>query len=132
MPRVKKDLHGLLFPLHRAHPRRARASADGENPALLAIWDVIARIPRGSVTTYGAVARAAGLPGRARQAGYALKHMPEGMHLPWHRVVGAGGRIAFSPGSRPHREQTRLLRSEGVEVKDGRVAKSALTVLEEL
>jgi methylated-DNA-protein-cysteine methyltransferase-like protein len=132
MPRVKKDLHELLFPLSRARRRRGSASANEENPALLAIWDVIARIPRGSVSTYGDVARAAGLPGRARQTGYALKHVPDGMHLPWHRVVGAGGRIAFPPGTRPHREQTRLLRSEGVEVTGGRVAKAALTTLEEL
>jgi methylated-DNA-protein-cysteine methyltransferase-like protein len=131
MPRVKKDLHELLFPLSRARRRRGSA-ANEENPALLAIWDVIARIPRGSVSTYGDVARAAGLPGRARQTGYALKHVPDGMHLPWHRVVGAGGRIAFPPGTRPHREQTRLLRSEGVEVTGGRVAKAALTTLEEL
>ena len=76
--------------------------------------------------TYGDVARAAGLPGRARQAGYALRNMPDGMHLPWHRVVGAGGKIAFPARSRSHREQVSLLRSEGVEVKNGRVARSAM------
>ena len=81
------------------------------------------RIPRGSVSTYGDVAREAGLPGRARQAGYALKHMPAGMHLPWHRVVGAGGRIVFPPGSSAHREQTRRLKSEGIKVESGRVAR---------
>ncbi|NIR59953.1 MAG: cysteine methyltransferase, partial [Gammaproteobacteria bacterium] len=51
------------------------------------------------------VARAAGLPGRARQAGYALRNMPRAMHLPWHRVVGAGGRIVFPARSSSHREQ---------------------------
>ncbi len=130
MPRAKKKLHALLFPLSKARTRR-RSSEDEESPALQAIWDVVARIPRGQVSTYGDVARAAGLPGRARQAGYALKHMPDGMHLPWHRVVGAGGRIAFPPRSSHHREQTRRLRSEGVDVKNGRVARSAMTNLEE-
>jgi methylated-DNA-protein-cysteine methyltransferase related protein len=129
MPRAKKNLRALLLPLSK---QRARThGADEENPALQAIWDVVARIPRGTVATYGDVARAAGLPGRARQAGYALKHTPEGMHVPWHRVVGAGGRIVFPPSSRPHREQARLLRSEGVEVENGRVAPAAVNTLED-
>ncbi|HYL02641.1 MAG TPA: MGMT family protein [Steroidobacteraceae bacterium] len=110
---------------------RARC-ADGANPALEAIWQVICTIPRGRVSTYGAVARAAGLPGRARQAGFALRVAPATLHLPWHRVVGAGGRIVFPQGSREHREQARRLRAEGVVVRDGRVAGAALTSLEEL
>jgi methylated-DNA-protein-cysteine methyltransferase related protein len=129
VPRAKKNLRALLFPLGKRAGRRA---SDDESPALQAIWDVVARIQRGTVSTYGDVARAAGLPGRARQAGYALKHMPDGMHLPWHRVVGAGGRIVFPPRSSAHREQARRLRSEGIEVKNGRVARSALTTLDAL
>lgn len=91
-----------------------------------AIWDAVAQIPLGAVSTYGDVARAAGLPGRARQAGYALKHLPTGFHLPWHRVIGSGGRIVFARGSRAFREQERRLRAEGVEVTNGRVARAAL------
>ena len=127
---MKRDVHGLLFPLRKTRARRSPEG--GESEALQAIWDVVARIPRGKVTTYGNVARAAGLPGRARQAGYALRHMPDDLRLPWHRVLGAGGRIVFPRGSRQHREQARLLRSEGVAVNDGRVAPEALTDLEEL
>jgi methylated-DNA-protein-cysteine methyltransferase-like protein len=48
------------------------------------------------------------------------------MHLPWHRVVGAGGRIAFPKTSRHHREQSRRLRAEGVAVLKGRVEASAV------
>jgi methylated-DNA-protein-cysteine methyltransferase related protein len=76
-------------------------------------------IPRGMVSTYGAVARAAGLPGRARLTGFALKAAPEELNLPWHRVVGAGGRIVFPKTSLQHREQARRLRAERVPVKDG-------------
>jgi methylated-DNA-protein-cysteine methyltransferase-like protein len=101
----------------------------GDNPALQAIWDVVCAIPRGQVSTYGAVARAAGLPGRARQAGYALRVAPGALNLPWHRVVGAGGRIAFPESSHEHREQARRLRAEGVAVHNGRVAPSALSDL---
>jgi methylated-DNA-protein-cysteine methyltransferase-like protein len=106
-------------------------AAEG-NPALQAIWHVVCAIPRGRVATYGAVARAAGLPGRARQAGFALRVAPAALNLPWHRVVGAGGRIAFPSSSRAYREQARRLRAEGVGVHDGRVAPSAMTDLAEL
>ena len=125
MPRTKVNVRALLGRGRKpAAPGGPRATED--NPALQAIWDVVARIPRGRVSTYGEVAREAGLPGRARQAGYALKHAPDGMHLPWHRVVGAGGKIAFPPGSPAYREQTRRLRSEGVGVENGRVARAAM------
>jgi methylated-DNA-protein-cysteine methyltransferase-like protein len=90
------------------------------------IWDVVCRIPRGQVSTYGAVARAAGLPGRARQAGFALKVAPDEMNLPWHRVVGAGGRIVFPKTSRHYRQQVRLLRAEGVAIREGRVEPCAV------
>jgi methylated-DNA-protein-cysteine methyltransferase-like protein len=124
MARAKR----ILEPLSVGGKPRARRSPQklDENPAIQAIWDVVAQIPRGMVSTYGAVAHAAGLPGRARQAGYALKHLPVDLHLPWHRVVGAGGRIVFPPGSKAYREQRRRLESEGVPVANGRVARSAL------
>jgi methylated-DNA-protein-cysteine methyltransferase-like protein len=124
MPRTKVDLRALLSRDDKL--RRRGAAPTEENPALQAIWDVVAQLPRGRVSTYGDVARAAGLPGRARQAGYALKHTPAGMHLPWHRVVGAGGKIVFPPASKAYREQTRRLKSEGVKVGNGRVERSAL------
>ena len=120
-------LHAFLGQRGKTVPRSGRRASE-DNPALQAIWDVVARIPRGRVSTYGQVAREAGLPGRARQAGYALKHTPDGMHLPWHRVVGAGGKIVFPPGSSAFREQARRLCGEGVKVAHGRVARSALRV----
>jgi methylated-DNA-protein-cysteine methyltransferase-like protein len=57
---------------------------------------------------------------------------PRELNLPWHRVVGAGGRIAFPQATRQHKEQARRLRAEGVLVKNGRVEASALTGLDEL
>lgn len=121
----KAGFNELLLPL-RSKGARARRGAVEDNPALQAIWDAVCAIPRGRVSTYGDVARSAGLPGRARQAGLALKVAPEDMNLPWHRVVGAGGRIVFPASSRPHREQARRLRAEGVSVKNGRVGRDAM------
>ena len=127
----RKKFAALFRPLSLEGSRRAaRAPAGEDNPALEAIWQVIGSIPRGQVATYGAVARAAGLPGRARQAGFALRVAPEELNLPWHRVLGAGGRISFPKASRSYKEQTRLLRAEGVAVKDGRVPAAAITQLE--
>jgi methylated-DNA-protein-cysteine methyltransferase-like protein len=117
-------------------PPRAKKSAPKgstlpqDNPAFQEIWAVVGAIPRGSVSTYGAVARAAGLPGRARMAGRALRELPKEMKLPWHRVVGAGGRIVFPRTSLAHREQARRLRAEGVIVKEGRVGRVFITELE--
>ena len=130
MARAKKSLTALMRPLSAGAGRaRRRQASSEENPAIEAIWHVIASIPRGTATTYGDVARAAGYPGRARLAGYALRNMID--DIPWYRVVGAGGRIAFPAGTAKHREQTKLLRSEGVVVKDGRVAKESLVELAE-
>jgi methylated-DNA-protein-cysteine methyltransferase-like protein len=122
----KKSFHALFRPLSATGTRAPKSVAPEDNESIQAIWNVIARIPRGQVSSYGDVARAAGLPGRARLAGTALRLMPEDMNLPWHRV------IVFPKASRHFREQARLLRSEGVPVKDGRVPRSVLANLEEL
>jgi len=48
--------------------------------------------------------------------GHALKVAPPALALPWHRVLAAGGRIAFPTGSRAYLEQRRRLRAEGLSV----------------
>jgi methylated-DNA-protein-cysteine methyltransferase-like protein len=126
--RRKTKFVTLLRPVRSGSSRPRKRSAPDENPAVQAIWDVVCAIPRGQVSTYGAVARTAGLPGRARQAGFALKIAPEDLHLPWHRVVGAGGRIVFPKSSSEYKEQARRLRAEGVVIRNGRVTLSAMAV----
>ena len=85
------------------------------------IYDVVARIPRGRVATYGQVAALAGAPRHARQVGYALYDLPAGSDLPWHRVINARGEV--SPRSEPGWEgfQRQLLEAEGIEFRRGRV-----------
>jgi methylated-DNA-protein-cysteine methyltransferase-like protein len=77
---------------------------------------VVRRIPRGSVSTYGDIAYAAGFPGRARQVAWAL-HSSRG--LPWHRVVGAGGKLLM-PGEYGFEQRLRL-EAEGVRFSGLRV-----------
>jgi methylated-DNA-protein-cysteine methyltransferase-like protein len=68
------------------------------------------------VASYGDVARAAGFPGRARQVVWALRNA---RGLPWHRVVGAGGKIMLS-GENGLEQRVRL-ETEGVAFRNGRV-----------
>ena len=70
--------------------RRVQGRPVQSSKARMRIEAAIRRIPDGKVSTYGAVARAAGLPGAARQV---AKVLHRGFGLPWHRVLGAGGEI---------------------------------------
>ena len=85
------------------------------------IWETIRDIPRGSVASYGQVAEIAGIPRGARQVGYALRQLPAGHNVPWHRVLQVSGRIAFAKDSRGYREQSKRLMQEDVAVIGGRV-----------
>ena len=85
------------------------------------ILATVAKVPRGHVASYGQIAHVAGLPGRARLVGWALRHTPDDMEVPWHRILRADGRIAFPEGSEGYARQCRLLGRERVAVKAGRV-----------
>jgi methylated-DNA-protein-cysteine methyltransferase-like protein len=85
------------------------------------IWETICDIPRGAVASYGQIAEIAGLPRGARQVGYALRHLPEGHEVPWHRVLQVSGKIAFAKDSRAYKEQSKRLMMEDVAVIAGRV-----------
>jgi methylated-DNA-protein-cysteine methyltransferase-like protein len=78
------------------------------------IHAIVRRIPPGRVATYGQVAELAGLPGRARQVGYALHALPANSAVPWHRVLNARGMVSLPPGSRSALDQRLLLEREGV------------------
>ena len=83
------------------------------------LYKLVKRIPRGRVLTYGALARAVRLPGGARTAGRAMAVTPRGKGIPWHRVLGAGGKILIRE---PYASlQKRLLESEGIHVMESRI-----------
>jgi methylated-DNA-protein-cysteine methyltransferase-like protein len=97
------------------------ASSETEHVRRLyrSIYQVVRRIPRGRVATYGQVAELAGIPGGARVAGAAMKMSKPADELPWQRVIGKAGktrgRIAIHDpvGAAIQR---RLLEDEGVTV----------------
>lgn len=110
--------NGRSKPLVTSRRRVQSAFDDAPSDSHLRILDAIRRIPPGFVTTYGQVAQAAGLPGRARLVGRLLSDSPLADGVPWHRVINASGRISERGGPGPDR-QRRLLAAEGVEL-DGR------------
>ena len=84
------------------------------------IYAAVRRIPRGRVSTYGTIARVAGLAGQARQVGYALSALPTGTSVPWHRVINAQGRLSLerSASGAGITQRLRLVR-EGIVVDAG-------------
>ncbi len=85
------------------------------------IWRTIQSIPAGKVASYGQIADLAGLPGRARLVGKVLGQVPEGMVVPWYRVLRSSGQLAFTKGSLSAEKQKGLLQEEGVVVLNNRV-----------
>jgi methylated-DNA-protein-cysteine methyltransferase-like protein len=77
------------------------------------IYEAIRHIPRGRVATYGQIARLAGIPGHARQVGYALHRLPHESDVPWHRVINEKGRISLH-SERSGALQQSILESEGI------------------
>jgi methylated-DNA-protein-cysteine methyltransferase related protein len=83
------------------------------------VYRLVKQIPRGRVLTYGAVAKALRLPGGARTAGRAMAGCPSGKGIPWHRVVGAGGKLLIRE---PYAGlQRKLLESEGIALTERRL-----------
>ena len=78
------------------------------------IWQIVAAIPSGSVSTYGEIARKAGMSRAARRVGYALRGLPPATRIPWHRVVNSQGRISLPESSESHAIQRDRLEQEGI------------------
>lgn len=79
------------------------------------IYRAVRAIPSGRVTTYGTIAAMVGRPMAARAVGYALRALPDGSDVPWHRVINAQGRISLK-ARHPHETdlQRQILEREGV------------------
>lgn len=87
------------------------------------VYAVVRRIPPGSVTSYGRIARMLGRPRAARAVGYALNALkdrrdPAYADIPWQRVVNSQGRISIVNREFSANRQADLLRGEGVPVTD--------------
>jgi methylated-DNA-protein-cysteine methyltransferase related protein len=92
--------------------------AEGGRDFRRRVEKVVAGLQPGEVVSYGDVAAEAGFPGAARAVGRIMANPLPGSSLPWWRVVTSTGRLV--PGLEAR--HTRLLRAEGVTVRDGHVS----------
>ncbi|BBT41820.1 MULTISPECIES: MGMT family protein [Pseudomonas] len=99
----------------------SHASTDEAQARRMALYSVLGEIPPGKVVSYGELAELAGLGRAARWVGRTLGQLPADTRLPWHRVLGAGGRLSLALGTPSGDEQRARLRAEGVTVRNNRV-----------
>ncbi len=85
------------------------------------VFKVVAKIPKGKVSTYGDIARAVGVNGGARAVGNALHSNTDPINIPCHRVVNSAGRLAPNYAFGGSNMQAKKLLAEGVEIWRGRV-----------
>jgi methylated-DNA-protein-cysteine methyltransferase related protein len=107
------DPHGMDYAVT---VKKKKSLSDKSSKRRMRIEAAIRRIPRGKVSTYGAIARAAGFSGAARQVARVLHR---GFDLPWQRVLGAGGEIKLRGDSAI--EQRFRLEAEGVRFRGRKV-----------
>lgn len=87
------------------------------------VAEVVALIPPGRVSTYGAIAKYLGTGMSARMVGHVLGKSIEGHTvLPAHRVVNAQGLLTGAHAFPPEQSMEIRLANEGVAVRDNRVA----------
>lgn len=85
------------------------------------IYDVVKRIPKGKVATYGMVATLAGNPRWSRVVGYALHVNPDPESIPCYRVVNRFGEVSKAFAFGGENKQIELLKNDGIRVIDNRV-----------
>lgn len=100
---------------------RAPACASSADDRKQMLWQVLAAVPPGRVTSYGRLAQLAGLGRGARLVGRWLGQLPEGTALPWHRVLNSQGQLSLPADSPSGQEQFQRLMAEGVIIRNRRV-----------
>jgi methylated-DNA-protein-cysteine methyltransferase-like protein len=78
------------------------------------VYALVRQVPAGKVVTYGQVAALLGSPRAARAVGYALRFLPAGSDVPWHRVINHQGGISPRYPAESPIIQRLLLEAEGV------------------
>lgn len=90
----------------------SRLSEQDKEDLKQAVYEIVAAIPKGMVSSYGEVARLSGYPGYQRMVGRILRDVPDELGLPCHRVLNSQGRLV--PG---WNQQVSLLYDEGIMLK---------------
>lgn len=82
------------------------------------VWELVGTIPQGKVASYGQIAAMLGQPKKSRHIGFALHQTPDGMVLPWHRVINGKGQLSFAVNSEQYLLQKAMLEAELIRFKD--------------
>ena len=84
------------------------------------IYDIVKRIPPGRVASYGRIAKMVRC--NPRQVGYAMAAIPDGLDVPWHRVINSKGEISTrKDGDGDHYQYQKLLEEGVVFNANGRI-----------
>ncbi|MBZ9728121.1 MGMT family protein [Salegentibacter sp. JZCK2] len=85
------------------------------------VYEVARQIPKGKVTSYGAIAKSVGAAKSARMVGYAMNSAKDLEDVPAHRVVNRNGLLTGKSHFGDHSAMEQMLASEGIKVKDNKV-----------
>lgn len=86
------------------------------------VYEIVRKIPRGKVSTYGDIARMLGQPGKAKVVGWALHSNPYSGDVPCHRVINRKGELSRNFAFGGMEIQRRMLEEEGIVFnKDGTI-----------
>jgi methylated-DNA-protein-cysteine methyltransferase related protein len=117
IPFPTRDTAAMRHTRHRSFSALPQRHAFFEH-----VWEIVRKVPRGNVTTYGLVAAVIRRPqgvtqrhfmaARARWVGQAMAHCPA--NVPWHRVVNAQGKVSLRERGDGVHVQRALLEAEGV------------------
>jgi methylated-DNA-protein-cysteine methyltransferase-like protein len=103
-------------------PRVIKPSGKKDDSFFDQVYQVARLIPKGRVTSYGAIGRFLGAASSARMVGWAMAACPNVKPpIPAHRVVNSSGLLSGRHHFRPPEKMDRLLVKEGVRVKDHKV-----------
>ncbi|MDE1191320.1 MAG: MGMT family protein [Arachidicoccus sp.] len=84
------------------------------------VWEVVKQIPKGKVTSYGAIAKYLGAKSSARMVGWAMNAVNNSniKDIPAHRVVNRNGMLSGKAHFSPPEKMEKLLKKEKIKVKD--------------
>jgi methylated-DNA-[protein]-cysteine S-methyltransferase len=85
------------------------------------VYKLLKQVPKGKITTYKALAKAAGNPKGARAIGAIMRANPYAPIVPCHRVVYSNGGLGGFSGMKRLDDKVRMLKEEGIVVKDGKI-----------
>lgn len=85
------------------------------------VFDIVRLIPKGRVTSYGAIAKALGTPSSSRMVGWAMNASHTQPGVPAHRVVNRNGLLTGKMHFNPPELMEQRLREEGIEVVNDKI-----------